>query len=37
VDDLHRSLTGERAGIEVPLGVLRRAELISLTAQPDEA
>jgi S1-C subfamily serine protease len=37
VDDLHRALTGERAGVEVPVGVLRRAELVVVTARPDEA
>jgi S1-C subfamily serine protease len=37
VDDLHRALTGERAGQQVLLGLLRRAEQVTLTAQPDEA
>jgi S1-C subfamily serine protease len=37
VDDLHRALTGERAGQAVPIGLLRRAELVALTARPDEA
>jgi S1-C subfamily serine protease len=37
VDDLHRALTGERAGQPVPIGVLHRAELVTLTARPDEA
>jgi S1-C subfamily serine protease len=37
VDDLHRALTGERAGQPVPIGVLRRAERITLTARPDDA
>jgi S1-C subfamily serine protease len=37
VDDLHRALTGERAGQPVPIGLLRRAEQVTLTAQPDEA
>ena len=37
VDDLHRALTGERAGQPVVIGLLRRAERIALTAQPDEA
>ena len=37
VDDLHRALTGERAGVEVPVGVLRRAELVVVSARPDEA
>ena len=34
VDDLHRALTVERAGQQVPLTVLRRAEKLSLTATP---
>ena len=37
VDDLHRTLTAERAGRPVTLGVLRRAEKLALTALPDEA
>jgi S1-C subfamily serine protease len=37
VDDLHRTLTGERAGIEVPVTLLRRAELMRRTLVPDEA
>ncbi len=37
VDDLHRALTGERAGQQVPIGLLRRAEQVTLIAQPDEA
>ena len=37
VDDLHRALTGERAGQQVPIGLLRRGEQVTLTAQPDEA
>jgi S1-C subfamily serine protease len=37
VDDLHRALTVERAGIEVALSVLRRAEKLSLPVTPEEA
>jgi S1-C subfamily serine protease len=37
VDDLHRSLTVERAGHPVTLSVLRRSEKLLLTATPDEA
>jgi S1-C subfamily serine protease len=36
VDDLHRALTQERAGIAVPLGVLRRAELLTVPVTPLE-
>jgi S1-C subfamily serine protease len=36
VDDLHRALTQERAGIEVPLRFLRRTELLSLLVTPQE-
>ena len=36
VDDLHRSLTLERAGIEVALRVLRRLKLLTLFATPRE-
>jgi hypothetical protein len=36
VDDLHRALTQERAGIPVPLVVLRRAELLTLPVTPSE-
>ena len=36
VDDLHRSLTLERAGIEVPLRLLRRTELMTLVTTPRE-
>ena len=36
VDDLHRSLTLERAGTRVPLRVLRRTELLTLFAMPRE-
>ena len=36
VDDLHRALTQERAGVPVPLGVLRRAELVTVTVTPSE-
>src|SRR5271165_3258433 len=34
VDDLHRALTGERAGQAVLIGLLRRAEQVTLTARP---
>ena len=37
VDDLHRALTVERAGIEVALSVLRRVEKLSLPVTPEEA
>ena len=36
VDDLHRALTGERAGIEVPIRFLRRTELLTLLVTPRE-
>ena len=36
VDDLHRALTQERAGIEVPLGVLRRTGLLTVPVTPLE-
>jgi S1-C subfamily serine protease len=36
VDDLHRALTAERAGLAVPLGLLRRTELLTLQVTPDE-
>src|ERR1700712_4415827 len=36
VDDLHRALTEERAGIEVPVRFLRRAELLTLLVTPQE-
>ena len=36
VDDLHRALTQERAGIEVPLGVLRRTGLLTAPVTPLE-
>jgi S1-C subfamily serine protease len=36
VDDLHRMLTAERAGIEVPIRFLRRTELLTLRATPRE-
>jgi S1-C subfamily serine protease len=36
VDDLHRALTLERAGIPLPLRVLRRAELVTVTVTPLE-
>jgi S1-C subfamily serine protease len=37
VDDLHRALTGERAGVSAPLTVLRRTERLSIEVTPDEA
>jgi S1-C subfamily serine protease len=37
VDDLHRALTGERAGVAAPLTVVRRAELLTIEVTPDEA
>ncbi len=37
VDALHRLLTEERAGRNVTLTVLRRADLVTLTAVPEEA
>jgi S1-C subfamily serine protease len=37
VDDLHRALTGERAGQSLPLTVLRRAALLTIEVTPDEA
>jgi S1-C subfamily serine protease len=36
VDDLHRALTAERAGVEVPLRFLRRTELLTLLVTPRE-
>jgi S1-C subfamily serine protease len=36
VDDLHRALTQERAGVEVPLRLLRRTELLTLLVTPTE-
>jgi S1-C subfamily serine protease len=37
VDDLHRALTGERAGVAVLVRVLRRAELVELVVTPRES
>ena len=37
VDDLHRALTAERAGLQVPLGVLRRTELLTVPVSPRES
>jgi S1-C subfamily serine protease len=37
VDDLHRALTAERAGIPVPVGLLRRTERLTLQVTPGEA
>jgi len=36
VDDLHRALTAERAGVPVPLDLLRRAEKLTLQVTPAE-
>ena len=36
VDDMHRALTAERAARNVPLKVLRRAELLGLSVTPRE-
>lgn len=36
VDDLHRGLTEERAGIPITLRLLRRAELVTLDVIPRE-
>jgi S1-C subfamily serine protease len=36
VDDLHRALTAERAGIEVNVGLLRRTELLTIPVTPRE-
>jgi S1-C subfamily serine protease len=36
VDDLHRALTAERAGVAVPLDLLRRAEKLTLQVTPAE-
>jgi S1-C subfamily serine protease len=37
VDELHRALTAERAGLALPLVVLRRAEKLELLVTPAEA
>ena len=36
VDDLHRTLTQERAGITVPVGLLRRTEMLTIEVTPRE-
>ena len=36
VDDLHRALTAERAGVTVPLDLLRRTERLTLQITPAE-
>jgi S1-C subfamily serine protease len=36
-DDLHRVLTGDRAGTPVPLAVLRGVELLALAVVPEPA
>jgi S1-C subfamily serine protease len=35
-DDLHRALTTEKAGIAIPIQVVRRAELLTLVITPEE-
>jgi S1-C subfamily serine protease len=37
VDDMHRALTAERAGRVLPLVLLRRAEVVTVTVVPGEA
>ncbi|HET6194233.1 MAG TPA: trypsin-like peptidase domain-containing protein, partial [Acetobacteraceae bacterium] len=37
VDELHRALTAERAGVTTTLGLLRRAEKLDLAVTPGEA
>ena len=37
IDDLHRLLTEERVGVKVPLRVLRRPEILTLSIVPAEA
>ena len=37
VDDMHRMLTAERAGIATDVQLLRRGELVTLALTPDEA
>jgi len=37
VDDLHRLLTGERAGVPARLTLLRRALSVTIEVTPDEA
>lgn len=37
VDDMHRALTAERAGGEVVLGLLRRAEMLEMRVTPGDA
>jgi S1-C subfamily serine protease len=36
IDDLHRALTQERSGVEVSVGLLRRAELLTVQVTPRE-
>jgi S1-C subfamily serine protease len=36
VDDLHRALTQERAGVPVPLRLIRRTELLTVEVTPVE-
>ena len=37
VDDLHRALTGEQAGVGTDLTLLRRVEMLTVLVTPDEA
>jgi S1-C subfamily serine protease len=37
IDDLHRLLTEDRVGVKVPLRVLRRPEILTLTIIPEES
>jgi S1-C subfamily serine protease len=37
VDDLHRALTGERAGLPIEVTVLRRTDLLRLRVTPEES
>jgi S1-C subfamily serine protease len=36
IDDLHRALTQERAGVEIPVGLLRQTELLTMRVTPRE-
>ncbi|MGH9903355.1 MAG: S1C family serine protease, partial [Pyrinomonadaceae bacterium] len=37
IDDLHRLLTDERVGVELPLVVIRRTEKVTLSVVPQES
>jgi len=37
IDDLHRLLTDDRVGVKVPLRILRRPEVLTLTVIPEES